>query len=196
MASRFRTLASGPLHRRRFGNSRIIIPRANRAAIEQIGQRLLIAIGLIVFIAIVVTIQRKGYTDAVDGSVSVLDAFYFATVSATTTGFGDIAPVSDAARFVDVVLLTPTRVLFLIVLVGSTIEVLTDQSRHAIATRQWRRRVNDHTIICGFGSTGRSAARALEAQGASPDDIVVIEPDPEVGARATASGYVVIDGNA
>jgi len=56
--------------------------------------------------------------------VSLLDASYQATVTATT-GYGDIAPISPAARAWTALAVTPRRILFLIVLVGTTLEVLT-----------------------------------------------------------------------
>ena len=146
--------------------------------------------------AVVVLIQRDGYNDSADGSVGVIDAFYYAAVSATTTGFGDISPVSEAARLFDLLIVTPARVMFLIVLVGTTMEVLTDQSRHALATRRWRKRVNDHYIICGYGSTGRSSVRALRAQGVAKGSIVVIELSAEGAERASEDGYATIEGDA
>ncbi len=172
------------------------MPTRRRAAIEQVGRRLAIGLGLIAFITIVVVIQAGGYSDAADDSVSVLDALYYASVSVTTTGYGDIAPVSDSARFVDVILVTPARLLFLAILVGTTMEVLTDESRLALATRRWRKRVKDHYIICGYGSTGRATIRALRAQGVSQERFVVIDPAPTVLARGAADGFVAINGDA
>lgn len=177
-------------------SSRIRMPSRRRAAIEQIGRRIGIGLGLIAFISIIVAIQQEGYTDSSDGDVSLLDALYYASVSVTTTGFGDITPVSDWARAIDVVLVTPARILFLVLLVGTTMEVLTDQSRHAIATRRWRRRLNDHYIVCGFGSTGRSAIRALEAQDVPSESIVVIDNHPGMVDEATDAGHVAIHGDA
>lgn len=174
----------------------ILMASRPRAAIEQIGRRVFVAVGLLVSMAVVVLIQRDGYVDSVDGTVGVIDAFYYATVSATTTGFGDIAPASNTARLFDILIVTPARVMFLIVLVGTTMEVLTDQSRHALATRRWRKRVNDHHIICGYGSTGRSAVRALLAQGILVDEIIVIERDGEVARQASEDGFVTIHGDA
>jgi voltage-gated potassium channel Kch len=40
----------------------------------------------------------------------------YATVTLSTTGYGDIVPVTDAARLVNTVLITPIRVIFLILL--------------------------------------------------------------------------------
>ena len=47
------------------------------------------------------------------------------TVTLSTTGYGDITPVTTAARLTNVLLVTP--VLFLIILVGTTLQVLTEQ---------------------------------------------------------------------
>ena len=44
------------------------------------------------FIALVAYIGRSGYRDAAGDGVSFLDALYYASVSVTTTGYGDIAP--------------------------------------------------------------------------------------------------------
>ena len=174
----------------------IRMPWRRVPALVQIERRLLIASSLVAFIAVIVLIQRNGYVDGADGKVGVTDAIYYAAVSITTTGFGDITPVSTSARLVDVLLVTPARIAFLVVLVGTTMEVLTDQTRHALAARRWRKNVHDHYVICGYGSTGSSAARALQAQGIEPRLLVVIEPDPKVGAQAAADGLVVVDGDA
>lgn len=176
--------------------SHVKMPTRRRAAIEQIGRRIVVGLGLVAFITTIVTIQHRGYSDGSDGSVSLLDALYYASVSVTTTGYGDITPVSDSARLVDVILVTPARILFLVLLVGTTMEVLTDQSRHALATRRWRNRVKNHYIICGFGATGNSAIRALFAQGADADDFVVIDPDPGAVKEINEAGYVAVRGDA
>ena len=174
----------------------IRMPSRRIPALIQIRRRLLLAVGLIIFIAVIVLIQRNGYSDASDGRVGVVDAVYYSAVSVTTTGFGDITPVSTSARTVDVLLVTPARIAFLVVLVGTTMEVLTGQTRQAFAARRWRKNVHDHYIICGYGSTGESAVRALRAQGIQPELFVVIEPDPEAAARAAADGLVVVEGDA
>ena len=104
---------------------------------------------------------RDGYIDPEDDTISLLDAFYYSTVSITTTGYGDIRPVSDGARLVTTVIVTPARVLFLILLVGTTLEVLTERTRDVYRLSRWRKTLKDHVIICGFGTKGRAAATTL-----------------------------------
>ena len=133
------------------------LPGGEASPLRKILGRLAIALGLITYVAIVTYIGRDGYIDPEDGTISLLDAFYYSTVSITTTGYGDIRPVSDTARWVTTVLVTPARVLFLILLVGTTLEILAERSRHAYRVARWRRKLNDHTIVCGSGVKGRSA---------------------------------------
>ena len=63
-----------------------------------VGLRLTAAVALIFFVVLVHWMDRDGLVDTHDGHVSFLDVIYFTMISITTTGFGDIAPVSDRAR--------------------------------------------------------------------------------------------------
>ena len=139
---------------------------------------------------------RDGYFDPEDDEVSLLDAFYYSTVSITTTGYGDVRPVSDTARLVTTVLVTPARILFLILLVGTTLEILAERSRQAVRRSIWRKRLKDHVIICGYGTKGRSAARTLLGKGISRDALVVLDEDPDARARANAQGLAAVAGSA
>jgi voltage-gated potassium channel Kch len=105
----------------------------------------------------------------------VLDALYYSTVTLTTTGYGHITPVSPAARAVTAFIVTPVRVVFLVVLIGTTLTLLTARYRAARAESRWRRGVKDHTIVIGYGTTGRGAIDSLDAAGTRIADIVVID---------------------
>src|SRR5690606_31244263 len=59
----------------------------------------------------------------------------------------------------------------------------------------WRARVKDHVVICGYGTKGRNAARALLLQGTPKERIVVLDPDPAAVADATAAGLVAVRGS-
>ena len=107
------------------------LPRESVDPIRAILRRAVLGIGLLLLMAVMVWLDRDGYKD-IDDEVTFLDALYYATVSASTTGYGDIAPVSDQARTVNVLIVTPLRVAFLVVLVGSTLEVATRASRERL----------------------------------------------------------------
>ncbi len=159
-------------------------------------QRLAIGIALVVFVAMVAYLDRDGYKDAAGNSVSLLDCFYYATVSITTTGYGDVIPVTDTSRLLTTLLVTPARIVFLILLVGTTVEVLAESSRHAIRLQIWRRRLRDHTIVCGFGTKGRNAISTLIARGTPKDRIVVIDEREEAVEEATRAGFPAVHGSA
>ena len=172
------------------------VPLRQRSPLRAIVRRIAFAIGLVVFIAIVVRLGRNGYTDVTGDAISVLDALYYASVTVTTTGYGDITAVTDGTRLATLLLITPARIVFLILVVGTTVEVLTDQTRHILRTNRWRKRVNHHIIICGFGSTGRSAAADLRTRGRTADSIVVVDIDASAVAVANTLGYVGVTGDA
>lgn len=156
-----------------------------------------IAVSCILLTTALVYLGRYGYADTQDpgGVITLLDAFYFATVSLSTTGYGDIVPVSEINRFISAVIITPMRVIFLIVLVGSTLEVLTRRTTEQYRENHWRKRVNGHTIIVGFGVKGRSAAQALIDNGTLPEQILVIAPDEAAVKDATALGCIGVVGD-
>jgi voltage-gated potassium channel len=174
----------------------IDLPGGEAGPLRKILFRLAIALALIVLVAVVTYLGRDGYVDPEDETVSLLDAFYYSTVSITTTGYGDVRPASDEARLLTTIVVTPARILFLILLVGTTLEILAERSRTAYRIARWRRHLKDHTIICGYGVKGRTAARTLMDKGTSPDQIVVIEPVEEERTRATADGLAAVDGRA
>ncbi len=154
------------------------------------------AVALLVFIAVVVFIGRDGYVDSAGGEIGVVDSLYYASVTVTTTGYGDISAVTNSTRLAALVLITPARILFLILVVGTTVEVLTEQSRQLLLTQRWSERVKDHYIVCGFGATGQSATRALTAQGIAPEEIVVVDTDGAMCQLATSLGFTVVVGDA
>jgi voltage-gated potassium channel len=162
----------------------------------QLGKRLLIGIGCLLITAVAAVIERDGYVDLVDGHVSILDAFYYATVSITTTGYGDVVPASDAARLFTTIVVTPLRMIFLVLLVGTSVELITLASHSIIRERNWRRRVKNHVVICGFGVKGRTALSSLLEQGTSIEDVVIIDPERDNVDEAGRIGAVCIHGDA
>ena len=168
--------------------------RPSVAPAVAIMRRVAIAVSIVLLNWLVVLVERDGYNDVADGEVSVSDALYYTTVTLSTTGYGDITPVTDGARLTNALLVTPMRILFVLVLVGTTIQVLTERSRDQFNVRRWRSRVKDHVIVCGYGTKGRSAIRALRQSGVAREQIVVIETDHEAIEDATAAGLATIHG--
>ncbi|MEV6650184.1 potassium channel family protein [Streptomyces sp. NPDC051219] len=162
----------------------------------QVGKRLLMALAVLALTVLIVYIDRGGYHDNADDNVDFLDAVYYATVTLSTTGYGDIVPHSDSARLTNVLLVTPLRVLFLIILVGTTLEVLTERTRDEWRLNRWRSHLRDHTVVIGFGTKGRSAIQTLCATGLKQEQVVVVDPSEKVIDMANAEGYVGVVGDA
>ncbi|SFC53457.1 potassium channel family protein [Streptomyces aidingensis] len=172
------------------------LPRALHGPLLQVGRRLGMALLVLLAAWLIVYLDRHDYADNVDGEVSGLDAVYYVTVSLSTTGYGDVVPRTDQARLLTTLVITPLRVLFLIILVGTTLEVLTERTREQWRIGRWRRTMRDHTVIVGFGTKGRSAAETLMGTGLAQDQIVVVDPDPLVVEQANADGYAGVVGDA
>ena len=174
----------------------LTIPRRQSDPLVALARRMAVALGLLLLVTLLTWFGRAGYRDADGGPVTLLDALYYASVTVTTTGYGDVTPVSPTARAVTTFVVTPAPVLFLIVLVGTTIEVLTERYREALAESRWRRSVSNHVIIVGFGAKGRGAVETLLANGTSqPREIVVIDTDERALAEARAAGFTTVLGD-
>lgn len=168
------------------------IPSAERATPWALmARRFVYAAVLVVFVAFIVYIDRGGYSEP----LTFIDALYYSSVSLSTTGYGDITPVTQGARLINILIITPFRVAFLMLLVGTTLSVLTEDSRKTLQIQRWRRTVRNHTIVIGYGTKGRSAIDALLAGGAAPSSIVVIDADANVLSRAEKRGLVTVHGN-
>jgi voltage-gated potassium channel len=176
--------------------ARIMLPERVRGPVRAILFRIFIAAACLFITATVVYSERAGYRDLDDQLDSWLDALYYATVTLSTTGYGDITPVSESARLTNILLVTPLRFLFLIVLIGTTIEVLTERSRQQFRYALWRRRVKKHTVVIGYGMKGRSAVAALKDQGHDPAKIVVVDTNGTNIKAATSDGCAGILGDA
>jgi voltage-gated potassium channel len=174
----------------------IRLPRSDRSPLEYLLRRVAIAVGLITFTAMIAYLDRGGYRDANGTPVGLLDAFYYSTVSVTTTGYGDVIPVTDRARLLTTLLVTPARILFLIILVGTTLEVLAERTRTHYRERIWRKTLRDHIIVCGFGVKGQAAVATMLAHGNEPAAIVVSDERVEAVEDARRRGHAGVVANA
>ncbi|CAM5493071.1 potassium channel family protein [Streptomyces aurantiogriseus] len=164
--------------------------------LQQVLRRLALALFVLALTTLIVYVDHEGYNDNSDGSVDFLDAAYYATVTLSTTGYGDITPVSDAARLVNILVITPLRVLFLIILVGTTLEVLTERTRQQVRVHRWRARTRDHVVVVGYGTKGRHAVETLVGQGIGKDRIVVVDAQRKAADAAGDDGLVSVTGDA
>ncbi len=170
------------------------LPHPVRSPVFSVARRLAVAFSLLVLVAVVVYLDRDGYKDN-SGPMGLLDAFYYATVTLSTTGYGDVVPASDQARAVNVLVITPMRVLFLIILVGTTLEVLTERTREQVRQTRWRSSLDEHTVVIGYGTKGRNAVSVLIEDGTPLDDLVVVDAEQSHVDEAIADGIAAVLGD-
>lgn len=164
----------------------------------QLGRRLLMGLAILVVTVLVVYLDRHGYTDSNDPTtrVGLVDSIYYATVTLSTTGYGDIAPVAAHTRLINAFVITPLRIAFLVLLIGTTLEVLASRGREMFRTARWRRQMDQHVVVIGYGTKGRSAVDTLVSNGTARDSIVVVDPSSVAQGEAHNDGLTVVTGDA
>jgi voltage-gated potassium channel len=165
----------------------------------QLTRRLLIALGILAFTVLVVYVDRHDYRDSAHpgrNGVTLLDSIYSATVTLSTTGYGDITPDAAHSRLINAFLITPLRIAFLVLLIGTTLEVLASQGREMIRAARWRKHMQQHVVVIGYGTKGRSAVQTLVKNGTERESIVVVDPSNVALGEAHADGLAVVTGDA
>ena len=172
------------------------IPEGHGSPARVITRRLFITLTLLFAATVVVYLDRNGYRDVRGGSLTFLDCLYFAAVSLSTTGYGDITPYTESARLVNTVVFTPLRIAFLAVLVGTTLEVLSERSRQGWKIQRWRNKVRNHTVVIGYGTKGKRAVAARLSDDDAQGEIVVVDTDQSALEHAATAGLVTVRGDA
>jgi voltage-gated potassium channel len=158
--------------------------------------RLGLAFFLIGIVVLVHWIDRAGLKDSHDGQISFLDVVYFTMISVTTTGFGDIAPVSDRSRLIEAVIVTPIRIMVLFIFVGTAYNFVLKRTWEKWRMARIQGKLTDHIVVLGYGTSGAEAVRELIARGTPPHCIVVIDQAGNRVAEAEAVGCNVLQGDA
>jgi len=140
--------------------------------------------------------DRNGLQDSYDGDVSFLDVVYFTMISITTTGYGDIAPVTERARMFDAILVTPIRIFVVLIFVGTAYNFVFKRTWDRWRMKLIQSNLHDHIVIAGFGTSGSEAVQELLARGTKPEEIVVIDTSDDALAQAEKLGCAVINGDA
>ena len=140
--------------------------------------------------------DREGLVDNLDGHISFLDVVYFTMISITTTGFGDIAPITPRARLIEAVIVTPIRVAVIFIFVGAAYSFIIKRSWEKWRMARIQEQLSDHFVVLGFGISGSEAVAELIARGTDPRCIVVMDPSEARLAQAEELGCNIIQADA
>ena len=163
---------------------------------QQLAIRLAIVLALLVFIVAFHWFERNSLKDNVDGHVSFADVIYFTMISATTTGYGDVVPVTERARLFDALIVTPIRIFFILILAGTAYTFVIKRTWNKWIMGLIQKNLRDHIVLAGHGVSNSKALQELLTRGVNPRRIVVIDPDKEALERAADCGVAVLEGDA
>jgi len=106
--------------------------------------------------------------------------------------------VSVGARLVNAIVLTPIRIFLWVLFLGTAYEIsmLRLKCREERHMRELRDRLNDHFIVCGYGSKGHAIVDELFAHGHEEEKIVVIDLSEEATIESAKRGLVALRGDA
>jgi voltage-gated potassium channel len=128
---------------------------------------------------------------------SVADGAYMVVISIFGVGYGEVRPVHAWELRVLTGFVIIAGYGAVIYTVGGFIQLVVDgELKGAFGARRMMKEIDkleNHTIICGFGRMGQSLARELDLAGRR---FVAIDPDPQVSAYAEEHGWMLLAGDA
>jgi len=132
--------------------------------------------------------------DEFNGVNTMLDAFYFTIVTATTVGYGDVAPTSQEARLFGMSVVVFGAASFAVALgslLGPAIEA---RLSHALGkmTDSQLELLEDHVLVLGYGELTEPILSELRDAGG---EFVVVTDDQTHAAELSDRGYSVFTGD-
>ena len=157
--------------------------------------RLLRRLGLSIAVAFAVAAGGVAAFHFIEGW-TLLESVYMVVITLTTVGYGTPRDLTETGTLITILIIVVGTSAALYSLAQFGEYVLAGVFMGDLQRRRIRRRIKrlrKHTIICGFGRLGSELALQL---GQAQLSVVVIEPDPDVAARARAAGYLAVVGDA
>ena len=122
------------------------------------------------------------------------DALYWALITITTVGYGDITPVSEEGRAITAVLVLGgiAVIAFLTSITAAAFTEKIHLFRKEHAQRETNR-LTDFAIICGYGRIGQIMAQKFRREKLP---FVIVDTDPERVSLARDDGFLVQEADA
>ncbi len=125
---------------------------------------------------------------------TLLDAFYYTAITATTVGYGDAVPITQIARLFSLSVVVFATVSFAVAL--GTLLTPAIESRFAKALGRMSESeleaLENHVLVLGVGELTPSILEGL----APGVDYLVLETDDQAVSRLQAQGHAVLEGSA
>lgn len=125
---------------------------------------------------------------------SFFDGIYWALVTISTVGYGDITPQTQEGRFVTLVLILCGIAVIAFttsIIVAAFSEKMPEVRRSRVFAEVERK--GKHTILCGFGRIGQVVADRLASE---RQHFVIVDSNTERINLARQRGYLAIEGGA
>jgi voltage-gated potassium channel len=127
---------------------------------------------------------------------SVVDSLYMTIITMTTVGFGEIHPLNDQEKMFTILLIVISIFAYVYSVTALT-EYFTNgkflQQLKFRKVQQRIQRLENHSIVCGFGRNGKQAVHKLMSFGMA---CVVIEKDRELLEELEEQGILFVEGDA
>ncbi len=163
---------------------------------QSIALRVGLVLALLLFVLAVHWFERDALKDNLDGHISFVDVIYFTMISITTTGYGDIVPVTHGTRLFDALVVTPIRIFFVLIFVGTAYTFIIKRTWERWLMARLQQRLSNHIVVAGYGTSGSEAIDELILRGTDPAAIVVIDADASRLETAEALGCAVLQADA
>lgn len=157
--------------------------------------RVLLVLGLFAAVLILHWVGREGLRDNLDNHISFIDVLYFTTVTITTVGYGDIVPITPAARLFEAIFVTPIRLFVWLIFLGTAYSLFIRNIVYRWRMARIQADLHNHIVVTGFGTSGHEAVNELLARGTDPRLIVVVDTDGHALEEAEALGCNILCGD-
>jgi len=150
---------------------------------------LAIFMGFLIFIASTAIYMFEN--EKAGGQITNLyDAFYWAVVTISTVGYGDLTPQTPGGRLVTTALIVSG--LGLLAFFTSIIVAAFSEKMHEFQEDRVKasiEKLTDATILCGFGRVGQDIARQLRQD---KQNFVIVDNNEQRIALAKEKGYIAL----
>lgn len=127
---------------------------------------------------------------------TIVDALYMTIIAVVTVGFGEVQPLTDASKIFAIFLILTSFSIY-----GYVVTVISEYLSNSTLMEELRKnkifkkidKLEDHTIVCGYGRNGRQAVMKLKNFKKS---CVVIEKSPELIKEIQEEGFLIVEGDA